>query len=201
VIVRVVPGALPGLQRRGSRAAVLLVGSLVALVSLVVLGQAPAHAHNALRSTTPADGASVQASPDAVVLTFDQAVLGIGAGVRVAGPDGDVQNGAPQLVDETLRQPLRAAASPAGEYTVTWRVTSADGHPIDGEFTYTVSGASDGASDATSATATPTTAGGDTTQTDDEGTNPLRTFILPGIAGALVGTCWVLYTRRRKASS
>ena len=47
------------------------------------------------------------------------------------------REGDPQLVDTTVEQGLLPEMS-AGEYTVEWRVTSADGHPINGEFSFTV---------------------------------------------------------------
>ena len=118
--------------RVGRLATALAVATPVLLVALA----GPAHAHNGLQGTTPSADASVESVPDAVVLRFDQAVLGIGTAVRVTGPDGDVQSGAAEVTDDTVRQPV-AAGAPAGDYTVSWRVTSADGHPISGTFAFT----------------------------------------------------------------
>lgn len=95
----------------------------------------PAEAHNVLRGTSPADHATVDVLPDQVVLTFDQPSLAVGTEVTVTGPDGAVSSGAPQLVDTEVRQHLDGG--PAGGYTVRWRATSADGHPISGVFTFT----------------------------------------------------------------
>jgi copper resistance protein C len=92
-------------------------------------------AHDVLRSTNPADGAVVDQLPDRVVLTFDEPALAIGTEVQVTGPDGPVTDGTPQLVNTEVRQPVRAG--PAGRYTVVWRVTSADGHPVSGTFSFT----------------------------------------------------------------
>lgn len=118
----------------GPRAA--LAAALVAL-GLLVLGAGPAAAHNTLRSTDPADGSTVTTAPAQVTLTFDQAALEIGTTIVVTGPDGSpVSEGAAQLVDTSVVQPL-AATLPAGAYTVDWRVTSADGHPLSGTFTFT----------------------------------------------------------------
>ncbi len=44
-------------------------------------------------------------------------------------------------MDDTVRQAL-APGAPAGAYTVSWRVTSADGHPISDTFTFTARAAS-----------------------------------------------------------
>lgn len=113
-----------------------LVAVLALLGALVVVPQA-AYAHDVLRSTDPADGSTVEVVPDQVVLTFDQPALAPGTAVVVRAEDGrDVAVGAPVLVDTTVRQQV-GGTLPAGHYTVLWRVTSADGHPIDGTFTFT----------------------------------------------------------------
>lgn len=114
---------------------------LAALVAgtalLVVVPATAAAAHNVLRSTTPADGSTVDSVPAQVVLTFDQPALALGTELVVTAPDGrDVADGAPVLVDSTVGQAV-GGDLPAGTYTVRWRVTSADGHPISGSFTFT----------------------------------------------------------------
>ena len=129
-----------------------------------------ADAHDVLRSTNPADGAVVDQLPDRVVLTFDEPALAIGTEVQVTGPDGPVTDGTPQLVDTEVRQPVRAG--PAGRYTVLWRVTSVDGHPVSGTFSFTAqqprastsptsptSGTSSATSAVPSSTPTPTATG------------------------------------------
>ncbi len=109
---------------------------LVAGVALVVVATDPAVAHNTLRATAPAADAAVAATPSEIVLTFDEPAIAMGTRVVVTGPGGPVQTGPPRLVDETVRQSLQPG-SPPGRYTVEWRVTSADGHPISGSFGFT----------------------------------------------------------------
>ncbi|QZN85563.1 copper resistance CopC family protein [Cellulomonas sp. C5510] len=116
----------------------VLAALLLALVAL--LATAPrAAAHNSLLGTDPEDGATVAAPPARVTLTFDQPAQAIGTEVVVLGPDGGtVSTGTPELVDSTVAQAL-VDDLPAGVYTVQWRVTSADGHPLSGELTFTAS--------------------------------------------------------------
>ena len=116
----------------GPCALAVVAGAALALYA----GAAPAGAHNALTSSAPVSAATESIAPAAVVLTFDQPVIASGTRVVVTGPDGPVQTGQPRLVDNTVTQPLEPAA-PAGNYTVTWRVTSVDGHPVSGTFGYT----------------------------------------------------------------
>ena len=121
-----------------TRAPVLAV--LAAGLALVAIA-APASAHNVLISVSPADGSTVDTAPAAVVLTFDQPAQALGTAILVLGPDGTtVSTGEPILVNSTVRESL-GPQRPAGLYTVEWRVTSTDGHPISGRFTFTATSA------------------------------------------------------------
>ena len=109
---------------------------LTTAVLLSLLVAAPASAHNSLVGTDPADGSTVSATPAAVVLTLNEPAVALGTQVVVTGPQGQASVGAARLVDATVRQELVAGA-PAGRYTVSWRVTSDDGHPITGTLSFT----------------------------------------------------------------
>src|SRR5690606_37470968 len=110
-------------------------GVALVVVSLAV-GAGPASAHNVLISTDPADGSTVQSTPDAITLTFNEPAVALGTQIQVTGPDGsELAVGEPRLVDNSVVQPL-AEERPAGAYQVVWRVTSADGHPIEGELAF-----------------------------------------------------------------
>jgi methionine-rich copper-binding protein CopC len=119
--------------------AATLATAVLALAGLVI-GASPASAHNVLKSTSPADGKQVARPPSSVVLTFDEPAIALGTKLVITGPEGPVQIGKPSLVDNTVTQDLQPG-SPAGAYTVDWRVTSADGHPISGSFTFTAEAA------------------------------------------------------------
>jgi len=120
-----------------------LVAVLTTAVMLSLLVAAPASAHTSLVATDPADGSTVSATPAAVVLTFSEPAVALGTQVVVTGPQGQASVGAAQLVDATVRQELVAGA-PAGRYTVAWRVTSEDGHPISGAVSFTSTAAGGG---------------------------------------------------------
>jgi methionine-rich copper-binding protein CopC len=125
--------ALVGWRRR-------LLAVLASAVLAAGASAGPAAAHNVLISSSPADGASVPHTPAAVVLTFDEPAITMGTQVLVSGPTGEVQQGSPRLVNNTVTQDLASGAA-AGAYTVTWRVTSLDGHPVSGTLTFTAVGA------------------------------------------------------------
>ncbi|SEP17849.1 hypothetical protein SAMN05660991_03741 [Trujillonella endophytica] len=124
------------LRRTLGMLALAVAGSLV----LLGAGMPVASAHDALVATTPADGASVPAAPTEVSLGFTGAVQELGAEVVVTGPDGAAATDGDARVDgATVTRPLAPGLS-GGTYSVAWRVTSADGHPISGTTTFTVAG-------------------------------------------------------------
>ncbi len=133
--------------------------------TLLMGGATTAEAHDSLLGTSPAAGSTTVAVPARVTLTLSEPALAVGTTVVVTGPAGPVQAGKPALLDNTIAQRLQPG-SPAGAYTVTWRATSADGHPVSGRFSFTAAKASPGGSatpttpvaPATSTTPTPSTA-------------------------------------------
>jgi copper transport protein len=116
-------------------------GVVVGMAFAAVLVMAsPAFAHATLESSDPAPSAVLATAPRHVTLHYDQSVGVSLGGVRVfdaagqrlsvgtphhpGGTDSVVQVGLPHLV--------------RGSYVVTWRVISADSHPVQGAFTFQV---------------------------------------------------------------
>jgi copper resistance protein C len=119
---------------------------VVAAVALLLGPIGSAAAHDVLVGSKPAQDAAVGIAPAGVSLEFSEAPQPLGTEVVVTGPDGaPVSDGAPELDGTAVTQPL-VEDLPAGTYTVDWRVTSADGHPLSGTFTFDVT---DGAPAAT----------------------------------------------------
>lgn len=124
----------------------LLLTGLVA--GAVVLGTAtPALAHNVLVGSDPEDGSQLEAGPAAITLTFDQPVQ---AGekfntITVTGPEGTrwEADGEPTVKNNSVVFPVRPLG-PAAEYTVGYRVLSADGHPVTGSLKFTLTKAGSG---------------------------------------------------------
>ncbi|MGP5414077.1 copper resistance CopC family protein [Brachybacterium paraconglomeratum] len=107
------------------------------LAALLALG-APAQAHDTLLESDPADGATLETSPEAITLTFSADILDVSPLVRITDESGEqLAEIAPSIdgpvATATLEEPL-----PAGTSTVQWRVVSSDGHPIEGTFEVTV---------------------------------------------------------------
>lgn len=111
-----------------------LIRLLMAL--LLVLIPLPANAHDELVNQSPADGDTVQAGRVLISLDFNNELInldGNGAQILVTGPEGNTLNpgcGAINQKNASLELELDAP----GDYQVSWRVVSSDGHPINGEF-------------------------------------------------------------------
>jgi methionine-rich copper-binding protein CopC len=108
---------------------------LVATLVLLLAGSGSATAHANLVGTDPADGSRLETAPSEVSLTFSE---NVGNGfVAVTAPSGErVKTSNVRSLDRVLSADL-AAADERGTYTVAYRIVSADGHPISGEFTFT----------------------------------------------------------------
>ncbi len=110
----------------------------VAAFAFLLTGAGASLAHDEVVGTTPAAQAEVASPPAAVEVQLSAPPQALGTEVRVTASDGVlVSEGAPEVRDSTVRQPL-ADGLPAGVYTVEWRVTSGDGHPITGSSVFTV---------------------------------------------------------------
>jgi methionine-rich copper-binding protein CopC len=101
----------------------------------VLVTAAPAEAHTTLTASSPAKGAAVT-SPAQIRLTFGDPVRFTGVVVEDA-KGGHHEAGKAQAVDNHVTQAV-AGVLPPGVYTVGWRVVAPDGHPVTGEYRFTV---------------------------------------------------------------
>lgn len=119
---------------RGAR--VVWLAALLAVAFLV--GVAPhAYGHSELIGSNPQDGAQLSAPPTTIELSFSEPVSDVGLQVVARGPDGIVELPTPQVIDTQVVTAWPQTAPP-GEYLVSYRVVSADGHPIDGTVSMTI---------------------------------------------------------------
>jgi copper transport protein len=106
------------------------------LAGVVTAG--PASAHASLVTTDPGEGARVAQVPSAVTLRFSEGVS-LGAGyARVLRSGGErVDAGTASVDGDVLTIPLRTGLPDDG-YLVTYRVISADSHPVAGAYSFVV---------------------------------------------------------------
>jgi methionine-rich copper-binding protein CopC len=115
----------------------VLLRGLVLVTTAIVLGAGPASAHAALVGTDPEDGSTLATAPSAITFTFNENVSRR-AQVAVAAPDGtQVDVGRIRAVDRTVTATV-PDVDQRGTYSASYRVISADGHPVTGTVTYDV---------------------------------------------------------------
>ena len=141
-ITETAPAApVAGTARAGGirRCVIAVLTAVLCIWGLAVAPQASAHA--TVVSTDPADGALLATAPARVTVTYSEAVsLQLGA-LRVFAPDGtqvetgtaDHLGGKPDTASVALKAGLKN-----GTYVVSWRVISADSHPVRGAWTFSV---------------------------------------------------------------
>jgi copper resistance protein C len=130
------------MSRRAHAAVVALLLAAVALAPILTAGAASAHA--ARVSVDPADHASISTGPDLVSATFNEDLQTTFAAMTVVGPDGNLWSaGSPQVHGTVVSVGVRPLG-PAGNYTVNYRVTSADGHVVSGSWSFRLTAAGTG---------------------------------------------------------
>jgi copper transport protein len=114
-----------------------LAGLLLGLLGVLALPM-PASAHAALIRTSPVQGTVVPQAPGEVVVTFSEHVVPVPGKITVKGPDGKpADRGQPTVTGDSLHIPVRTDV-PRGTYLVSYRVISADSHPVGAGFSYSV---------------------------------------------------------------
>lgn len=113
--------------------------ALLLTATCIVLGPRDALAHAALMAAEPADGAVIADAPSRIVLHFTEPVSPLV--LRLTGPKGAVTD----LRTFEIRHQAVEITPPrdldAGSYALSWRVVSADGHPISGSVVFSIGSA------------------------------------------------------------
>ncbi|MFM1796884.1 MAG: hypothetical protein RL733_665 [Actinomycetota bacterium] len=113
-----------------------IIGLTILLLSL----NFPAYGHSSLVGATPEKGAVLTEFPSEVSLTFNESILEIGNEnpnkVEVVNSMGDVLSGAAKVSGPAISVPVQITGN--DEYRVSYRVVSADGHVIEGSYSFNV---------------------------------------------------------------
>lgn len=119
---------------------VVLAAAVAALAILLLATGHPVFAHTELESSTPADGETVDAPVSEITLVYTAAVTPVENGFEVLDADGQIRR--PDIVaspdggrTHVLRFTQPLAGGPIG---ARWVVTAADGHVIEGSFSFVV---------------------------------------------------------------
>ena len=207
------------LSRRTTARPAALAAVFAALLAALLLLGAPAQAHDTLLESDPADGATLDTSPEAITLTYSADILDVSPLVRITDEDGEELAEITPSIDGPVATAALEEPLPAGESTIQWRVVSSDGHPIEGTFTVTVeqdaaeepadeeapaasdggedSAAQDTASDDAASDAADDSAAEDSAAEEDSGSSLTPILVVLGVVvvGAVVAV--VVIVRRR----
>ena len=99
-----------------------------------------AHAHPALETAVPGQGATVS-SPKEIRLTFTEDLVAKFSGLTVKDQNGQLIETASPSLDPNLRRLLIVPipkALPPGTYDVDWHAVSVDTHRVSGHFLFKV---------------------------------------------------------------
>ncbi|MFF5233994.1 copper resistance CopC/CopD family protein [Dactylosporangium sp. NPDC000521] len=160
--------------------------TLFGVLLILLLPASPAGAHAIIERTAPVADTVVDQLPGEITLTFSEPVRIVADKIRVIAPDGSrADTGKPAARDTELVIPLKSGG-PKGTYLVSYRVISADSHPVSGgySFSYGQVSAVPGGSDA-----------GADVKTDAVVKNAMSVARFIGFAGLilLVGPALVLF--------
>ncbi|MDV8022732.1 copper resistance protein CopC [Rhodococcus sp. IEGM 1330] len=130
----------------------------VIICGTALFGAAPASAHSELVSSDPPADASLELAPkNGVGLVFNQDINESFATISLIGPDDEQWAQGSATVEGPDVSVMVKEGLPNGKYTVGYRVTSADGHPITGSYTFSVQVAATDTASSTSPSSPATT--------------------------------------------
>jgi methionine-rich copper-binding protein CopC len=166
----------------------LVIGALLVSVCAAVAWAPVASAHSSLVSSDPSNGASLATGPATVTLTFNEPIQESYATLKVIGPDKHYwEDGEPTVTGRSVSVPVRELG-PAGEYLINYRITSADGHPVEGQLTFELTTAGSG---------TPGAAVDAGSSSSSSGI-PVWPFIVGGVVVFAGGLAFALRPQRKK---
>jgi len=113
------------------------------ILLLITVSTPTGNAHSYMVASNPKNGSTVTTLPATVALTFNENLLvvkgkkpnAISITHRTEVP---IHQGAVSVTKNVLTVPIASSQKIHGRITVSYRVVSADGHPVNGSFFFTV---------------------------------------------------------------
>jgi copper resistance protein C len=165
---------------------VKLTALIAALLAATALAMAPlASAHAVRIACDPAEGAKLASGPAQVSATFNEPLQKAFPAMTVVGPDANLWSSGDPRIDGAVISVALRPLGPVGRYTVNYRVTSADGHPVTGSWWFELTAPGSGTPGPPAAA--PPNAGG----------IPVWPFVAVGAALLVIGAGWALRRAKR----
>jgi copper resistance protein C len=163
------------------RIAALLSGLVAVAIALAPV----ASAHAVRIATDPVEKARLSTGPAQVSATFNEPLQPAFAAMTVVGPDGKVWSTGDPRVQGAVISVAVVPLGPTGRYTVNYRVTSEDGHPVNGSWWFELT---------TPGTGSPGPSAAEPART---GGPPVWPFFAAGAVAVALVTVWAARRARR----
>jgi methionine-rich copper-binding protein CopC len=113
----------------------LVVLFMIGMLSFVM---PPALAHSELVSSNPSASANIEQLPEQIELEFNEELLNLGTGnsLSIMSPSGEDLGMGETSTEGAKITRLLNTTSETGQFQVKYRVASADGHVLNGSFTF-----------------------------------------------------------------
>jgi methionine-rich copper-binding protein CopC len=160
--------------------------SLVLMILALVFAPSSASAHSNAVDIDPAPGATLKTLPAKATVTFNETPKQVD--LALTGPDGELHVLAARVKGSTVTVAL-PTNGPHGTYRLAYRVVSADGHPVSGTTTFTVTAGPPPTASPASSRVAPARAGH---------TPPIPMIAVLGIAVVALGAIAVVAARGKR---
>ena len=169
----------------------------VALLGSALAYAGAAWAHAARIASDPAENAVLTEPPTRVSATFSEPMQAQFAAMTVIGPDGNEWADGEPGVDAAVISIGVRPGGPAGDYTVNYRATSADGHVVSGSWSYRLSAPASAAEGPPNTPAPPAATHGPPAETGASG-GGLPVWLFVAAASGIVAAGAILAVRRTR---
>ena len=113
------------------------------ILLLITVSTPTGNAHSYMVASNPKNGSTVTTLPATVALTFNENLLVVKGkkpnAISITHRTGvPIRQGVVSVTKNVLTVPIASSQKIHGRITVSYRVVSADGHPVNGNFSFTV---------------------------------------------------------------
>ncbi|CAM3877649.1 copper-binding protein [Bacillus luti] len=112
---------------------------IVTSVSVFLFSHSSVFAHTSVVGTSPKEGEVLTVQPEQIILEFSELVTGKVVNIELLDPSAKrVQVSKVEMLDDPTKIKVKIPNLNNGTYTVRWSMMSADGHPSEGSYTFSI---------------------------------------------------------------
>lgn len=112
---------------------------IVTSVSVFLFSHSSVFAHTSVVGTSPKEGEVLTVQPEQIILEFSELVTGKVVNIELLDPSAKrVRVSKVEMLDDPTKIQVKIPNLNNGTYTVRWSMISADGHPSEGSYTFSI---------------------------------------------------------------